>query len=1137
MTRRRSHHKCSFVSGVLVAVALMVLSGAIPATAQVASGSIVGTVRDSSGAVVVDAGVTVRNPETGIGRVVKSNSEGQYVVTLLQPGTYSVTVEREGFKKAVQPPFKLDVNQTARVDITLAVGSVSQAVEVRAAEPLVESQTSSLGQVVEESRVHALPLNGRNFVELSYLTPGVNSGPAGIVQQGSIPENERGSGAIQANGLTATNNNFLLNGFDNNEQQIGFEVIQPSIDAIQEFKVQTNNFGADIGRGGAVVNVVLKSGTNQFHGSAFEFLRNSAMDAKNYFDPADFPIPAFKQNQFGGTFGGPIIKNRTFFFGDYQGTRIRQSQTDLSIVPSMAERTGNFSDLLTGIIDPLSHADTGAIFDPKSTTTGLTRAAFSGNIIPANRLDPAALKIINLFPAPNRPNGQGFNFVYNPVLINNQDSFDIRVDHQLTPKDSFFGTFSFGNVSNLRPDPFPGLAGGGSFSGHVNNLARSAGLSDVHTFSSNKINEIKLGYTRYVVEAIPNFAGQNISGQMGIPGIFDPNNPQATGGLPFIGFTTVGGAGTNALGSTDWFPEFLRENNYQLIDSFTLVHNRHSFKFGADLKRRQHGFFQTQNSRGDFYFDPLMTENLTDGTGGSDVASFLLGYPSSAFRDGQKGTFGMSWWEFSSYLMDDFRVSSRLTLNLGLRYDLFTPMVEQHNRLANFDFATGQFVAPGMPGVSGSGNVVTDKNNFGPRFGFAWTPGSEKTVVRGGFGIFYDVQADQNDAELAYNPTGVFFSQSITNNPSNAVTPSTPRLSTGLPPPVYPTLADPSGRASAVLFNNRTSYIEEWNLNVERSLSNTAVLQVAYVGTHGVKLSDLSNLNQPVAPLDSNFSDSTGNFGRPYFNTVPNISAIRTMQNQAGSISHGLQIKFEKRFARDWSMLSAYTWQHTIGQVTEDEAPDAEPQNTYNRTAERGNNPPDFRHQFTSAWSYELPFGPGKKYLASQGASRWLVGGWQLNGIIAMYSGQAFTPLLSFDPTNTGSGGPRPDVIGDPYNFSNAASAGCPSNQQTIFCWYNPAAFAVPPNAPGQTFATVFGNASRGMLRGPAQYNVDFSVFKNFQIKEDQNLQLRGEAFNLFNTPEFGLPYNAVDVTGTAGSISSTVHSSRQLQIALKYTF
>ncbi|HTM39738.1 MAG TPA: hypothetical protein VL177_02460, partial [Terriglobales bacterium] len=539
--------------------------------------------------------------------------------------------------------------------------------------------------------------------------------------------------------------------------------------------------------------------------------------------------------------------------------------------------------------------------------------------------------------------------------------------------------------------------------------------------------------------------------------------------------------------------------------------------------------------RGDFYFDPLMTENLTDGSGGSDVASFLLGYPSSAFRDGQKGTFGMRWWEFSTYLMDDFRVSSRLTLNLGLRYDLFTPMVEQHNRLANFDFATGQFVAPGMPGVSASGNVVTDKNNFGPRLGFAWTPGSEKTVVRGGFGIFYDVQADQNDAELAYNPTGVFFSQNVTNNPSNAVTSSTTRLSTGLPAPVYPTLANPSGRASAALFNNRTSYIEEWNLNVERSLSNTAVLQVAYVGTHGVKLSTLSNLNQPGAPLDSNFSDPTGNLGRPYFNTVPNISAIRTMQNQAGSISHGLQLKFEKRFARDWSMLSAYTYQHTIGQVTEDEA--EEPQNTYNRKAERGNNPPDFRHQFTSAWSYELPFGPGKRYATGQGATRWLVGGWQLNGIIAMYSGQAFTPILSFDPTNTGSGGARPDLVGDPYNFSNATSAGCPSNQQTISCWYNPAAFAVPPVAPGQTFATLFGNASRGMLRGPAQYNVDFSVFKNFQIKENQNLQLRGEAFNLFNTPEFGLPYNAVDVTGTAGSISSTVHSSRQLQVALKYTF
>ena len=1127
MTRRKANYSCSHVTGVLVGIVLVILGGATWATAQVASGNIVGAVRDASGAVVVDASVMVRNTETGITRQVTTNHEGGYVVTLLQPGTYTVTVEREGFKKAVQSPFKLDVNQTARVDITLAVGSRTESVEVSAAEPLVESQSSSVGQVLEGSRVHALPLNGRNFVELSYLTPGVNSGPSGIVQQGGIPENERGNGAIQANGLTATNNNFLLNGFDNNEQQIGFEVIQPSIDAIQEFKVQTNNFGADIGRGGAVVNVVLKSGSNQFHGSAFEFLRNSAMDAKNYFDDPTLPIPAFKQNQFGGTFGGPIIRNRTFFFGDYQGTRIRQSQTNLSIVPSMAERSGNFSDLLTGQINPATGFDYGQIFDPLTTDpVTLQRQPFTENIIPLSHLDAAALNIINLYPAPNRPN-QAFNFLYNPVLSNNQDSFDIRVDHQLTPKDSFFGTFSYGNVSNTRPDPFPGLAGGGTFSGQVKNLARSAGLSDVHTFSSNKINEIKLGYTRYVVEAIPNFAGQNISGQMGIPGIFDPGNPQATGGLPFIGFTTV-----SALGSTDWFPEFLRENNYQLIDSFTLVRGRHFFKVGGDLKRRQHGFFQTQNSRGDFYFDPLMTENLGDGSGGSDVASFLLGYPSSAFRDGEKGTFGMRWWEFSGYFMDDFRLSSRLTLNLGLRYDLFTPMVEQHNRLANFDFATGQFVAPSMPGVSRSGSVVTDKNNFAPRFGFAWTPWDDKTVVRGGFGVFYDIQADQNDAELAYNPTGLFFSQNITANPANI---PTTRLSTGLPTPVYPTLQDPSGRASAALFNNRTPYIEEWNLNFQRSLSSTAVLQVAYVGTHGVKLSTLSNLNQPMMPLDSNFSDATGNLGRPYFNTVPNIGPVRTMQNQAGSISHGLQVKFEKRFARDWSMLSAYTWQHTIGQVTEDEW--EEPQNTYNRKAERGNNPPDFRHQFTSAWSYDLPFGPGKKYLAGQGSSRWLVGGWQLNGIIAMYSGQAFTPVLSFDPTNTGSGGARPDIIGNPSNFSNAMSAGCPSNQQTILCWYNPAAFAIPPVAPGQTFATLFGNASRGMLRGPAQYNVDFSVFKNFQIKENQNVQLRGEAFNLFNTPEFGLPYNAVDVTGTAGAISNTVHSSRQLQVAVKYTF
>src|SRR5690242_6748613 len=367
-------HTKYFISGwkyawVLAGIASLVFIFAIPSRAQVASGSIVGSVRDASGAVVIGATVTVRNTETGIAHVVKSNSEGQYVVTLLQPGTYSVTVERQGFKKAVQPAFKLDVNQTSRVDITLAVGSVSESVEVTAAEPLVESQTSSLGQVVEETRVHSLPLNGRNFVELSYLTPGVNSGPSGIVQQGSIPENERGSGAIQANGLTATNNNFLLNGFDNNEQQIGIEVIQPPIDAIQEFKVQTNNFGADMGKGGAVVNVVLKSGTNQVHGSAYEFVRNSVFDAKNYFDDPTLPIAPFKQNQFGGSIGGPIIKNRTFFFADYQGTRIRRSDTDISTVPVLAERGGDFTDRLTGTtFSPCPSGgpqfDTGTIFDP-----------------------------------------------------------------------------------------------------------------------------------------------------------------------------------------------------------------------------------------------------------------------------------------------------------------------------------------------------------------------------------------------------------------------------------------------------------------------------------------------------------------------------------------------------------------------------------------------------------------------------------------------------------------------------------------------------------------------------------------------------------------------------------------------------
>ena len=1152
----------------LLLALLLVFLAASPLPAQVESGKVLGEVQDSTGAMVKGAKVTVINVDTGVTHEVTTGAGGEYVVTELRPGSYTVSVEMEGFKKAVQPAFKLDVNQVVRVDVTLVPGMVTEHVEVSAVEPLVESQTSSIGQVIEETQVHQLPLNGRDFVQLAYLSPGVNQGEVGAVQQGGIPENERANGSIHVNGLMATNNNFLLNGFDNNEQQIGFEVLQPPVEAIDEFKVQTSNFGADIGKGGAVVNVVIKSGTNNFHGSAFEFLRNSYMDAKNFFDDPLSPIPPFKQNQFGGTLGGPIIKNRTFFFVDYQGTRIRESQTFISTVPTGAERTGDFSDLLG--TDSQGNI-TGQIFDPLTTDPVTNqRTAFPGNIIPpcvgttrrsatgGSCLDPAALNVMNLYPQPNIPGaGSANNFLYNPVASNNQDSFDIRVDHQWR-SDSLSGTFSFGNVNSVHPDPFPGEAGGGSFSGNIANQAYVIGISDVHSFSSTKTNDLKIGYTRYTVNAIPFFENVALATQLGIPGINIPGDSN-TGGMPNIMIS-----GYSALGNQDWFPEILKENNYQLKDSFSWTHGRHSFKVGGDLIRRQHGFFQTQNPRGDFTFDQQFTENLNDTTSapGNALASFLIGNPIYSFRDGLAGSFGMSWWEISGYFMDDFRVSPKLTLNLGLRYDIFTPMVEQHNRIANFNFATGEFIAPGMPGVSDTGNVQTNYKNFAPRIGFAYTPFNDsKTVLRGGYGIFYSLQADQNDAELAYNPTGLFSNQTIQFN-ANSI--PTLQLSTGFATPSSPSgglppssLTDPSGRASAIPFHNPTPYIQEWNLNVERQIAKDTILQVAYVGVHGVHLTYLRNLNQATQPLDSNFevcptptdpycADGLGsNFGRPYYDAVPQIGAIRTSNNDASMSSNALQIRFEKRFSAGWTMLAAYTYQHSIGVTSEDEAVGPEPQNTYNMRAERGDISPDFRHQFTAAWTYELPFGPGKRYANSNGPIRWVAGGWQLNGIVAMYSGQSITPLLSFDDTNTGSGGARPDVSLSPYAFGNATEAGCPTNSQTLQCWYNPAAFGqtspttfvYPSLASGQTFARLYGNAGRGTLRGPAQYNVDFSVFKSFQFKESMNLELRGEVFNLFNTPEFAPPNNTVDIPGLSGSISSTVHSSRQLQIAVRFRF
>ncbi|MGH9617243.1 MAG: carboxypeptidase regulatory-like domain-containing protein, partial [Acidobacteriaceae bacterium] len=791
---------------------------AVPGLAQVESGRVVGNVQDPTGAVILGAAVTVKNTVTGIEQHVLTNNNGEFVVTYLPPGTYTVAVEHGGYKRAEQAPFQLNVNQVVSVKITLEVGAVSQVVRVTGAPPLLESQTSSLGQVVGGRTIRDLPLNGRNFIQLTYLTAGVNAGPQGIVQQGNIPENERGNGAVQANGLQATNNNFLLDGFDNNEQQIGMELIQPSVDAIQEFKVQTNGFGADIGKGGAVVNLAIRSGTNEFHGSAFEFVRNSVFDSRNYFDDPTLPVPPYRQNQFGGSLGGPILKNKAFFFIDYQGTRIAQSQTDISTVPPLSERTGNFSDLLTGQTDPATGYDTGQIFDPFSydPSTG-TRQPFPGNIIPKYRLDPAALNVINIFPAPNKP-GAANNYLLNPTASNNQDQFDIKVDGVLGAKDNISALFSYGNVNAHAPDPLPGLAGGGVFSGNIANLARFGGISDVHTFSADKINEFKLGYGRYVVSAIQNFAGQAIATQLGIPGI-NVGNLQDTGGLPNISISNL-----SPLGNQDYFPEFLRENNYQLIDSFSYLYGKHSIKAGIDIRRRKNGFYQVQNARGDLFFDQQFTDNLSDGVGGSPVASFLLGYPISAFRDGLKSTFGQSWWEVGAYIMDDYRATPKLTLNLGLRYDIYTPYIEDHNRIANFNFTTGEFISPQMPGVSRSGNVRTNFRNFAPRIGFAYTPGSGRTTLRGAYGIFYDLQADQGDTELAYNPTGFYFSQSITNP---ATTPSL-RLSTGFPPIVYPSLQNPFGRASAALFNNATPYIQEWNLNIEQQLTKDMVLQIAY---------------------------------------------------------------------------------------------------------------------------------------------------------------------------------------------------------------------------------------------------------------------------------------------------------------------
>ncbi|MBI3698219.1 MAG: TonB-dependent receptor, partial [Acidobacteria bacterium] len=1036
----------------LLRISAALLLFLLPAAAQTTTGSIVGTVTDPSGGVVSGAGVTVTNMGTGISVKTNTDSAGNYVVTPLLVGRYSVSVEATGFKKAVASDITVNVQDRVRVDLTLEVGAVAETVEVTGAAPTLQTDTSYLGQVVDSQRIMDLPLNGRYFTRLAVLAPGTAPTPAGA--------RDEKTGGFSANGVRPYQNNYLLDGIDNNSlsedlvNDASF-VLGPPPDAIGEFRVQTNSMSAEFGRsGGAVMNVTIKSGTNDFHGTFFEFLRNSKLDAKNYFDAGDQPIPPFKLNQFGASGGGPVLipglyngKNKTFFFADYQGTRIRTGRTFLASVPIAAWRNGDFSGF-------------DKIYDPATTATvggRATRQPFAGNIVPASRFDTPAKKLIDQFPQPNTrgdrdSSGVANNLLTNPSEPDETNHFDVRMDHQFSNKDTFFARFSFSNQDLTPPSSIPAPLGGADFgSGNFLNYARNAVISETHIFTPRTINEFRAGYTRNRSLRLQFNADQNTAAQLGIPGIpFASNN----GGLPAFDVN-----GLNSFGGAQYQPTVEISNVIQISDNLSLIRGKHTFKLGAEIKPRVNfTILQPESPRGFFGFSGDFTKDpQNENSTGLGTADFLLGALSSAnitsFVD---NTFQQPGYFF--YLQDDWKVTRKLTLNLGLRYDFVFEAREKYDAQGSFNLWTGALdIVKGRNDPLPSNFikqipinrnaprelVPNDKNNFGPRIGFAYNI-RPKTVIRGGYGIFYTSYeaGPLSIPNMGNNPP---FFQKATFDEDSIVVPNrrVNRLSQGFPADSLSQPEDPELFALDPGFRN--PYVQHWNMSVQQDLGRSMVFELSYAGSKGTKLYEFRNGNQATPTADSSISR---NSRRPR----PFISAALAHYCSCNSSTYsGLLAKLEKRFSGGLSLLSSYTWGKSIdersqaslgfhngGGIRDQRHPDWE----------KSRSDYDIAHRFVTSYTYELPFGHGKKFGASaKGAANHLIGGWQLMGIHAFQTGTPRTVRANRGVSNA-DGENRPDRI-----LGVETQPGSKSPSQ----WFNAAAFR--PAVPG-----TFGNSGRNII-------------------------------------------------------------------------
>ena len=1040
---------------------------ALAVMAQVDTGAILGVVTDRSGAIVPGATVKIVEISTNAQTELVTNDSGFYSAPALRPGRYQVSVTKEGFRPQRSEPFDLRVQDRAQLNFELDVGPVSSEITVLARPPLLESETSSLGQVVEEKTITDLPLNGRNFIQLATLGTGTLPSTRAAERDSFI-----------SNGARSVQNSYLLDGIDNRNRIMGFDrssaqIVQPVIDAIQEFKVQTSTFSAEFGQAaGGVVNVTMKSGTNRLHGSLFEFLRNSDLDATPYFQPSGGK-PLFIQNQFGATIGGPILKDRTFFFGSWQSSRELNAAPQIASVPTADARQGIF---------------------PSKVTNPATKAPFANNTIPMSQWDRVAAALMPLFPAPNLP-GTVRNFFYNPKERVSSDEYSVRVDHRIGSRDTLFARISEGFGENHAPTTLPDPA---NQQGFVDLNARQIMFSETHTLSSNKVNEFRLGF----VYSLNNedVLGPRLFDRYGIKGTLDTPTIK---GLPVFAITGLSSLGTAGPGSTPIaatgsgnLPSKKSGKIWQLLDNVSWVHNRHTFKFGADLQRVTMFVYATNSARPTFNFNGVYT--------GFGLGDFLLGYiNNTATSEQQIDTIEQR--VYNGYVQDDWKATSTLTVNIGLRYELPTPFVEEFDRQSNFVLDAGpcylKLITVAQRAMCGIPRALTrtDYNNFAPRLGLAWQAAA-KTVVRSGFGVFYGRDEDLGIQRRLPNNPPFITSSTFAGDQTNPAF----LLQNGFPANALNLAGGGIPNVNNFPFDFRTPYVVQWNINVERELAGNFVAQIGYTGSEAKKLPGVISVNQPFP--------GTGNVNarRPY----QGYANIQSYNPYIDSTYNALLAKLERRFTSGMTMLASYTYGHSIdGGGNQNDSNDPGPQDARNLSAQKGSSNFDIRQRFALSGLYQLPFGK------SRGLPSALIRNWQLSGIFSAQTGQPFTVVLSTDPSGTNTTA-RPDRLRD---------GSLPADRRDPSYWFDTTAF-VAPNCP------CFGNSGRNILRAPGSVNLDLGLSRDFSFRERVRLHFRAEVFNVANHPNFGLPNRSVGAPGAA-IIGSVVTPERQIQFAMKLHF